>query len=105
MHHFEPMALLEADGLGKRYGRRGWALRHVDVAIPDGSITALVGPNGSGKSTLLKTWIGFERPTEVDALIGDASKARDVLGWTSRTDAKALAHLMVDADLAALRNR
>nr|WP_278260105.1 GDP-mannose 4,6-dehydratase [Nocardioides convexus] len=33
----------------------------------------------------------YERPTEVDALIGDASKARDVLGWEARTDAKALA--------------
>jgi GDPmannose 4,6-dehydratase len=41
----------------------------------------------------------YERPTEVDALIGDASKARDVLGWKPETDAKALARLMVDADL------
>jgi GDPmannose 4,6-dehydratase len=42
---------------------------------------------------------GYERPTEVDALIGDASKARDVLGWKPDTDAKALASLMVEADL------
>ena len=41
----------------------------------------------------------YERPTEVDALIGDASKAREVLGWKSDTDAEALARLMVDADL------
>lgn len=41
----------------------------------------------------------YERPTEVDALIGDASKAREVLGWTAATDAKSLAQLMVDADL------
>lgn len=51
----------------------------------------------------------YERPTEVDALIGDASKARDVLGWEARTDAKALAQLMVDADIEQLgrlvRNR
>lgn len=45
----------------------------------------------------------FERPTEVDALIGDASKARDVLGWEARTGVEELARLMVDADLAALR--
>ena len=45
----------------------------------------------------------YERPTEVDALIGDASKARDELGWVAKTDAKALAQLMVDADLEALR--
>ncbi len=51
----------------------------------------------------------YERPTEVDALIGDASKARDVLGWEAKTDAKALAQLMVDADIEQLgrlvRNR
>ncbi len=58
------MAILETHDIGKRYGRRNWALRHLDLAVPDGSITALVGPNGSGKSTLLKAWVGFERPTE-----------------------------------------
>jgi ABC-2 type transport system ATP-binding protein len=56
-------AVLETTGLGKRYGRRRWALRDLDLAVEEGSITALVGPNGSGKSTLLKAWIGFERPT------------------------------------------
>ncbi len=54
---------LEAHGLGKRYRRRRWALRDLDLAVPEGSITALVGPNGAGKSTLIKAWIGFERPT------------------------------------------
>ena len=41
----------------------------------------------------------YERPTEVDALIGDASRAREVLGWQARTTADDLARLMVDADL------
>ena len=58
------MAILETHDIGKRYGGRNWALRHLDLEVPDGSITALVGPNGSGKSTLLKAWVGFERPTE-----------------------------------------
>src|SRR5213083_361682 len=58
------VAALEAQGFGKRYRRRTWALRGVDLAVPEGSITALVGPNGSGKSTLIRSWIGFERPTE-----------------------------------------
>jgi ABC-2 type transport system ATP-binding protein len=42
---------------------RRWALRDLDIAVEEGTITALVGPNGSGKSTLLKAWVGFERPT------------------------------------------
>jgi len=41
----------------------------------------------------------YERPTEVDALVGDASKARAVLGWEARTHADELARIMVDADL------
>ena len=57
-------AVLQAHGFGKRYRRRNWALRGVDLEVPEGSITALVGPNGSGKSTLIRAWIGFERPTE-----------------------------------------
>jgi len=44
----------------------------------------------------------YLRPTEVDALIGDASKARDVLGWTPTIDGRELAKLMVDADIEAL---
>ena len=45
----------------------------------------------------------YERPTEVDALIGDATKAREVLGWKPETDAQALAKLMVDADLEQMK--
>ncbi len=39
----------------------------------------------------------YLRPTEVDSLIGDASKARDVLGWTPKVLTPELARLMVDA--------
>lgn len=45
----------------------------------------------------------FERPTEVDALIGDASKAKRVLGWEAKTDAGELARIMVEADLDQLK--
>ena len=41
----------------------------------------------------------YERPTEVDALIGDASKAYLGLGWKANTMWDDLAKLMVDADL------
>lgn len=41
----------------------------------------------------------YIRPTEVDALIGDPSKASRALGWNAKTHWKELAELMVDADL------
>jgi len=46
----------------------------------------------------------YLRPTEVDALIGDASKAEDKLGWKATVDTAELARIMVDADVAALEN-
>jgi GDPmannose 4,6-dehydratase len=41
----------------------------------------------------------YYRPTEVDELVGDASKAKEVLGWVPKVKFKELVHLMVDADL------
>ena len=41
----------------------------------------------------------YERPTEVDALIGDPSKAERELGWKAKTHWNELAKIMVDADL------
>lgn len=44
----------------------------------------------------------FLRPTEVDALIGDATKAKDKLGWKPTVETPELARLMVEADIRAL---
>ena len=44
----------------------------------------------------------YLRPTEVDALVGDASKAADKLGWVPAVDTAELARIMVDADIEAL---
>ena len=41
----------------------------------------------------------FMRPAEVDLLIGDPSKARDVLGWEPRVDFERLVAMMVENDL------
>ena len=45
----------------------------------------------------------YIRPTEVDALIGDPSKATKELKWKAKTHWKELAELMVDADMAAFK--
>jgi GDPmannose 4,6-dehydratase len=44
----------------------------------------------------------YLRPAEVDALIGDASKAKRQLGWEPKVKADQLARIMVDADIEAL---
>jgi GDPmannose 4,6-dehydratase len=44
----------------------------------------------------------FLRPAEVEHLVGDASKAREKLGWAPRTSFAELVTLMVDADLELL---
>ncbi len=41
----------------------------------------------------------YTRPTEVDLLLGDASKAEKILGWKPKVDFRALVKMMVDADL------
>jgi GDPmannose 4,6-dehydratase len=44
----------------------------------------------------------FIRPAEVDYLVGDATKAREVLGWEPTVSFPQLVRMMVDADLALL---
>ncbi len=41
----------------------------------------------------------FDRPAEVDLLVGDASKAKTILGWTPKTSFKELVQIMVEAEL------
>jgi GDPmannose 4,6-dehydratase len=44
----------------------------------------------------------YERPAEVDLLIGDPAKAKSKLGWEAQTKFQDLVKLMVDADLRAV---
>jgi GDPmannose 4,6-dehydratase len=41
----------------------------------------------------------YKRPTEVDALVGDPTKAKELLGWSAKTHWKELAEIMVESDL------
>jgi ABC-2 type transport system ATP-binding protein len=68
------MNVIETAGLGKRYGK-AWALRDCTLAVPEGSLAALVGPNGAGKSTLMNMAAGLTVPTEgtVTVLGGEAT--------------------------------
>ena len=60
-----------------------------------------VGIDDEGE-TIVELDPTFLRPTEVDQLIGDASKARKELGWQPTTSFEDLVAMMVDTDLADL---
>jgi GDPmannose 4,6-dehydratase len=47
----------------------------------------------------------YFRPSEVDVLLGDASKAREKLGWEPKVGFDELVRLMVDADMAELEDQ
>ncbi|WP_298792204.1 GDP-mannose 4,6-dehydratase [uncultured Campylobacter sp.] len=57
-----------------------------------------VGLNDKG-DVIVKINSAFFRPAEVDLLIGDASKAKQKLGWSAKTDLKGLCDMMIKADL------
>ena len=46
----------------------------------------------------------YLRPAEVNAVVGDAAKARRLLGWQPRTSFRQLVRMMVEADLALLKS-
>lgn len=46
----------------------------------------------------------YFRPTEVNLLLGDASKAQKILGWKAKTKFKDLVKIMIDADMDILKN-
>ncbi|GAA0703367.1 MULTISPECIES: ABC transporter ATP-binding protein [Streptomyces] len=77
---------LEADALGKRFGRRAWALRDCSFRLPAGRVCAVVGPNGAGKSTLLALAAGLLAPTEgtVRVLGAHPAAARPRVGFVSQ---------------------
>ncbi len=57
-----PVSLLELRGIRAAYGRIE-VLHGVDLAVPVGSVFALLGPNGSGKTTTLNVCAGLHPPS------------------------------------------
>ena len=80
------------------------AFAHVDRRIRwRGEGVEERGEDARSGEILVKIDPRYFRPTEVDLLIGDATKAREVLGWRPETSFAALVREMMDADLAAAR--
>ena len=58
------------------------------------------GIDPSSGSVLVEVSPNYFRPTEVDVLMGDYSKAKDMLGWEPKTKVEELCRIMVESDLA-----
>jgi GDPmannose 4,6-dehydratase len=58
-----------------------------------------IGFDKNTNRDLIKVDSSFFRPTEVDTLIGDPRKAKEILNWQARTTFKELVHLMMESDL------
>jgi GDPmannose 4,6-dehydratase len=61
------------------------------------------GVDAKSGRTVVKIDPRYFRPTEVETLLGDATKAREKLGWTAETSFATLVQEMVDTDLEAAR--
>jgi ABC-2 type transport system ATP-binding protein len=59
---------IETHGLTRKFGRLE-AVDALDLAVPTGSIFALVGPNGAGKTTTIKLLMNLIKPTRGSAVV------------------------------------
>jgi len=81
------------------------AFAEVDIPLHfegDGVEERGMGPDGR---VLVEVDPAYFRPTEVDLLLGDASKAREQLGWTPTVDFRGLVRMMVQHDVRELAGR
>jgi len=77
------------------------AFRCVDIEIDwKGEGEDEVGLDRKSGRTLVSVDPRYYRPTEVELLLGDPTKAREVLGWTPKTSFNELVEMMVKSDLA-----
>ena len=86
VRHFVELAFAAT---GVTLAWRGSGVDETGVDVATGTTRVRVNPD-------------FYRPAEVDQLLGNASKAKDVLGWSARTPLSSLCRMMVEADLTRI---
>jgi GDPmannose 4,6-dehydratase len=82
----------------RAFHRAGMTLAWRGSGVEESGVDAATG------RTLIEIDPRYFRPTEVDVLLGDASKAKAELGWEPRVSFEQLVDLMVDADLQLAAN-
>ena len=82
------------------------AFKELDIVIEwSGEGVNEVGIDTKTGKTVIMTDSNYFRPTEVDVLIGDSSKARTQLGWEPKTSLRKMIRLMVSSDLKKIKKR
>jgi daunorubicin resistance ABC transporter ATP-binding subunit len=80
---------IDVRGLGKRFGR-ATVLDGLDLAVPEGTVFALLGPNGSGKTTTINILTTLVAPDAGSAsvagfdVVGDADEVRARISLTGQ---------------------
>jgi GDPmannose 4,6-dehydratase len=88
----------------REFVERAFAEVGIGISWEGQGITECGRDRKSGK-TLIEIDSNYFRPTEVDILIGDATKARKILGWRHTTTFEQLVAEMVAADLIVMKQR
>ncbi|MEW5963658.1 MAG: GDP-mannose 4,6-dehydratase [Pseudomonadota bacterium] len=103
LQHSEPDDFVLATG--ETHSVREFVERAFDVAGIEidwkGKGVKETGIDRKSGKTVVRVDPRYYRPTEVDLLLGDPTKAREVLGWEARTKFADLVRLMVESDMAA----
>ena len=82
----------------------GWAFEDIGVTIEwRGAGVDEKGYDAASGRCLVEVDPRYFRPTEVELLLGDPTKAQEKLGWTHETSARELAREMVQADLQVMQ--
>ena len=69
------MSEVTLKNLTKVYGTNT-VVDHIDLTVPDGTLTSILGPSGCGKTTTLRMIAGFEVPQDGDILFDGVSVAK-----------------------------
>jgi len=107
VQHNEPDDFVVATGEShsvREFVERAFACVGVTIGW-SGTGSAEIGVDAKSGKTLVRIDPRYFRPAEVDALLGDAAKARRVLGWKTTVSFDDLVREMVEADLRLMNGR